>query len=568
MFSKALFKQSMKANWIKWTCVTVATCVMLAIVIIALGSLAIDNIRDSLKTVFAQADQESVLKESTIDGYELYNSTGTFEDSLETLKVTNIYGRNALETIWSLVKSSYDAALNEFQVNNEGAELNEENLEIVKINARDSLLELLNNMLPNLGQTIPGFQLNFSEEELSQFVYIMLCAYENNKTASDVETMATEIENAYVNYVYDMAYEMFLQQEDSTEDLAKASAEASKEMVKEAMGNYSKETYSEEYFKSLASVYVPETLIYEQVLRTFGVDDTSSDEERAEAEKYAVVSKILASTSISTYELWIEEYTKNAEKYPEVKDVKESAREQASASITDQLNDIDEEVAIALKELGDMDIYGLIIGNLFYRVAGILLPMVYVIMVANGLLAGQVDSGSMAYVLSTPTKRRTVTVTQMTYLMLSLLAMFLILTVVSVISIWIVGGNDFTINFAEILILNLGAFLTMFAFAGFCFMCSSIFNRTKYSLSIGGGISIFMLVCTILGLFGSDVVPLAMRIDQMNFFNYLSIISLFDATSILTGGISWLWKFGILALIGIVTFIVGVFCFEKKDLPL
>ena len=568
MFSKALFKQSMKANWIKWTCVTVATCVMLAIVIIALGSLAIDNIRDSLKTVFAQADQESVLKESTIDGYELYNSTGTFEDSLETLKVTNIYGRNALETIWSLVKSSYDAALNEFQVNNEGAELNEENLEIVKINARDSLLELLNNMLPNLGQTIPGFQLNFSEEELSQFVYIMLCAYENNKTASDVETMATEIENAYADYVYDMAYEMFLQQEDSTEDLAKASAEASKEMVKVAMGNYSKETYSEEYFKSLASVYVPETLIYEQVLRTFGVDDTSSDEERAEAEKYAVVSKILASTSISTYELWIEEYTKNAEKYPEVKDVKESAREQASASITDQLNDIDEEVAIALKELGDMDIYGLIIGNLFYRVAGILLPMVYVIMVANGLLAGQVDSGSMAYVLSTPTKRRTVTVTQMTYLMLSLLAMFLILTVVSVISIWIVGGNDFTINFAEILILNLGAFLTMFAFAGFCFMCSSIFNRTKYSLSIGGGISIFMLVCTILGLFGSDVVPLAMRIDQMNFFNYLSIISLFDATSILTGGISWLWKFGILALIGIVTFIVGVFCFEKKDLQL
>lgn len=56
MFSKALFKQSMKANWVKWLCVTVATCVMLAIVIIVLGSLAINDIRDSLKGVFTEAN--------------------------------------------------------------------------------------------------------------------------------------------------------------------------------------------------------------------------------------------------------------------------------------------------------------------------------------------------------------------------------------------------------------------------------------------------------------------------------------------------------------------------------
>ena len=194
--------------------------------------------------------------------------------------------------------------------------------------------------------------------------------------------------------------------------------------------------------------------------------------------------------------------------------------------------------------------------------------MVFVIMVSNNLLAGQVDSGSMAYVLSTPTKRRTVTTTQMAYLLFALFSMFALLTVVSVISVWVVGGNAFAINYGEILLFNAGAFLTMFAIAGYCFMCSAIFNRTKYSLSIGGGISIFMLVCTILGLFGSDVVPSAMRIDQMNFFNYLSIISLFETTTILSGGLNYLIGFGILAAIGIVTFIVGTFCFDKKDLPL
>lgn len=99
-------------------------------------------------------------------------------------------------------------------------------------------------------------------------------------------------------------------------------------------------------------------------------------------------------------------------------------------------------------------------------------------------------------------------------------------------------------------------------------MCSAIFNRSKYSMSIGGGITIFSLVCTILGLFGSNVVPSAMRISAMDFFNYLSIITLFDTVSILDGGLSYLWKFAILLGIGIVTFIIGIFRFDKKDLPL
>ena len=59
-----------------------------------------------------------------------------------------------------------------------------------------------------------------------------------------------------------------------------------------------------------------------------------------------------------------------------------------------------------------------------------------------------------------------------------------------------------------------------------------------------------------------------MRITQMNFFNYLSVITLFDTTDILMGSMAWLWKFGILLGIGIVTFIVGIFRFDKKDLPL
>lgn len=566
MFSKALFKQSMKANWVKWTCVTVATCVMLAIVIIALGSLAIDNIRDSLKAVFQQADQESVLKTNAVDSYELYNTSVTFENGLTTLNDLNY-----TTIVWNFTGSNYSSAVEEYRNSHSGVDPTGEDLETVRNTAVDNTY----NQIMGLLEYVPDIasQFNFEESELKQLLYIIVCAYENNSSLTSADEISAAIESSFLQYVYDNAYEQYLAQEEATEETALASATAAKELASYALNSYKTQAaeegfvYSEDAFKDEANSYVNQ-MIYDQVLATFNITDSSTDEEKTNAEYYAVASKVLANTAISTYELWLDEYENNPERYPEITndtEAKSSARTEASASIMDQ---IDEEVASALSELGNMDMYGLIIGNLFYRVAGILLPMVYVIMVANGLLAGQVDSGSMAYVLSTPTKRRTVTVTQMTYLMLSLLAMFLIVTVVSVLSIWIVGGNDFTINFAEILLLNLGAFLTMFAFAGFCFMCSSIFNRSKYSMSIGGGISILMLVCTILGLFGSDVVPAAMRIDQMNFFNYLSIITLFDATSILSGGMNFLWKFGILALIGIVTFIVGVFCFEKKDLPL
>ena len=89
-----------------------------------------------------------------------------------------------------------------------------------------------------------------------------------------------------------------------------------------------------------------------------------------------------------------------------------------------------EEVSGALEEVGQMDLYGILVGSIFYKMAGLLLPIIYMIMTSNALIAGQVDSGSMAYVLSTSTKRRTVTFTQALYLagsllLISLISMFL-----------------------------------------------------------------------------------------------------------------------------------------------
>ena len=540
MFSKALFKQSAKANWMRWLTVTVATCVMLAIVIIVLGNLAINDIRDSLKNVFVQADQESSLKGEAVDAYELYmTSVDTYN---QTASFSGMLG---------VVTNTYDGKVNTYKTENDGAEPSDEQKQIY---------------IEETATQYSGFAgfVGMEEAELKAYITSILNFYITNYDATKDEIL---FDQYFLEQVYTEAYAVEIAKEDATVESATERANSAKEIAAAAISQYKTDASAQDYeykrenYVSYATNYVNNTVMYDNVYKMQIQAGATEDE----AKEYAVTVKVISNTAISTYELWLVEYENQNADVAITAEQKADAKSRACQSITDQ---IPEKVGEALSELGNMDMYGLIIGSIFYRIAGLLLPMVFVIMTANSLLAGQVDSGSMAYVLSTPTKRRTVTVTQMMYLLWSLFAMYAILTVVSVISVWVVGGNSFAINFGEILLFNLGAFLTMFAFAGFCFMCSAIFNRSKHSLSIGGGLTIFMLVCTILGLFGSDVVPSAMRIDAMNFFNYLSIISFFDTVSILNGTLSYLWKFGILLAIGVVTFIIGVFRFDKKDLPL
>ena len=78
----------------------------------------------------------------------------------------------------------------------------------------------------------------------------------------------------------------------------------------------------------------------------------------------------------------------------------------------------------------------------------------------------------------------------------------------------------------------------------------------------------FFLVATMLGLFGSPVIPSVVRITALNNFNYVSLISLFDVVSILNGGTEWIYKLIILIVIGLVSYIIGSIRFQKKDLPL
>ena len=228
-----------------------------------------------------------------------------------------------------------------------------------------------------------------------------------------------------------------------------------------------------------------------------------------------------------------------------------------------------------------------VINDLVYKIAGVLLPMIYVMITANSLIASQVSSGSMAYVLSTPTSRKTVIRTNYAYMVLSLIAMYVVIVLVALGSEGIAnairmknsGGPSNLIPVRTILYC-FASFSAMFALTGICFGASAFFNKSNNSIAVGGGACILSFLCCILGLFGNKVfVSVGVGVEAMNVFNYASIFTLIDTDSIsafakagagydVLPSYTWTWETAIMITIGIIFAVIGSVKFVKKDLPL
>ena len=229
-----------------------------------------------------------------------------------------------------------------------------------------------------------------------------------------------------------------------------------------------------------------------------------------------------------------------------------------------------------------------ILNELIYKIAGVLLPMIYVMICANRLISSQVSDGSMAYILSTPTNRKTVVRTQYLFLLLSIVAMYIVIFAASYASegishaIQAAKHPDSVSKWNPYLtpLFSLGSFLSIFALGGIAFGASAFFNKSNYSLIVGGGVCIVSFLCCILGLFGNQVfVAVGIGVKAMSVFNYLSFFTLVDNTSMssfakaMAGydtpiSYTWIWELAILFVVGAVFAYLGGRRFTKKDLPL
>lgn len=209
--------------------------------------------------------------------------------------------------------------------------------------------------------------------------------------------------------------------------------------------------------------------------------------------------------------------------------------------------------------------------KMYFTVLGLLPLFVLVMIAANSLIAAQVDKGSMAYILSTPTKRSAVAVTQALYMLLVPLVILAVTCCVKIATGIAILGD---IDIPRTITLYIGMYLVVEAAAGICYLCSCIFNQSSKALSIGGGITLWFFLAALLGMFGSeDMVNMGVGSETLDIFNKLTIISLFDADAVQTIGTNsvdtgFVPGMIILAVIAVICYAAGCVKFCKKDLPL
>lgn len=223
-----------------------------------------------------------------------------------------------------------------------------------------------------------------------------------------------------------------------------------------------------------------------------------------------------------------------------------------------------------LTQMAEMDSTGML-NRMYFTVMGLLPIFLYVVIVGNSLIANQVDSGSMAYVLSTPTKRSAVANTQ---------AIFLIVVPIVICTIVCIArtaaANAFTgeANVKMNITLYFGMYLLTEAVAGICYLGSCLFDQSRRATAFGGGIAVWFFIASLLGMFGAkDMVDMGMGVVELGFFNKFTLVGLYDINAISTVGsdsvdYSFVWKLCVLAGVAVVTYAAGNIYFQKKDLPL
>jgi len=682
LFSKALFKQSIKANGIMWLIITCAVCFMLSCVMLISGTSNISSVKDGVQDTIIEELIKSEIKKSSLKMYqtsnddmylfdttfvETFNKLNTKEnyDELNKIKlgaqtegqtlvknkiteyvtadVTSYISNEIMENVAShqsdieqevTQKVSEDVSSTEGQAKvveymNKGMSQTEAlnatinyYKEIETVNVTNKYVGLAQNQINTplhqsevstqlLNQNLASYTQRAQDELSNELANISLTATNNTKekfkelyVIPSYNAAINAIKNKYNNNESNINYGAIMVTINPNNLLDNKYVECNEAIPDEFIERYLDymqiDVYSYEE-SNTPSTYLNEYVIsderkdyeYEREYNSLSmlIANRMTDKEykktildklseyNVSEEKYDNMGFNYSNTKTISYESMLEfqekinyeinrldDSIKNDQDklHEETKKISDAQYLAVAGSLLDKLP---KNVSDGIEELGTMDLYGLIVGSIFFKMAGLLLPIIYVIMTSNNLIASQVDTGSMAYVLSTSTRREEVTFTQALYLIGSLFLMFVCTTITSCICFKIANVTT-DLTYGKLVLINLGAFITLFAISGINFLTSCFFDRSKKAMALGGGISMFFLVATMLGLFGSPVIPSVVRISALNNFNYVSLITLFDVVSILNGENAYIYKFIILILIGLIGYIIGSIKFKKKDLPL
>ena len=196
------------------------------------------------------------------------------------------------------------------------------------------------------------------------------------------------------------------------------------------------------------------------------------------------------------------------------------------------------------------------LSNYLYGFLFVVLPMVALLILAVGLVAGRVDKGSMAYLLASPHTRIGIAYTQACVLLVFTLAFciwaFGLCTVVSE------GLFPGQLDLERFALLNTGLLGLHVFFGGLAFLCSCVFNETRIAAGVSAGLCVLFVLIQMLSQVG----------DTLDWLRFVTPLTLFDTDGLLAGDVGAIGRFCVLYGWGASMYFLGAFAFSKRDLPL
>ena len=194
--------------------------------------------------------------------------------------------------------------------------------------------------------------------------------------------------------------------------------------------------------------------------------------------------------------------------------------------------------------------------DMIFGLVGTLLIIIYAVGAGIKLVVSEVDKGTLSFELNTPTTRKQIILSKLTFYFISLFAMALITGLIGTL---MSSTINLPMDFGQLWIMTLGFFLFGVAISGIVFFASCFFNKTGKAMMLGAGLPvIFFLITTLAGF---D--------DSLSFMRFFSINTLFDTSAVMAGYVGqFVWQFVALFVIGIGLYIGATIKFLKKDFPL
>lgn len=194
--------------------------------------------------------------------------------------------------------------------------------------------------------------------------------------------------------------------------------------------------------------------------------------------------------------------------------------------------------------------------NYLYGFLLTVMPFALILILINKLMIRYLDRGTMAYLLSTPHSRICIAVTLIEALVVLMFALLVLTTITELACAEMMFPTE--LDQAALIQANAGLFALWLFMGGLCFLSACTFTRASAALWSGGGLCIAFFLVQMISQIG----------DKVEFLKYLCPYTLFDPYGLASGNGDAITGAVILAVSGVVLFVMSVVVFARRDLSI